>query len=78
METSCPLISNSHLSLLLAPVGFPGGSDHKVSAGNAGDAGLIPGEGNGNPLQCSCLKVKVAQSCPTLCDPMTYTLHAIL
>ena len=37
-------------------VGFPGGSDGKVSACNAGDLGLIPGsgrssgEGNGNPL----------------------------
>ena len=38
---------------------FPGGSDGK--AYNAGDTGLIPGsgrssgEGNGNPLQYSCL-----------------------
>ena len=23
-------------------------------------------------------KVKVAQSCPTLCDPMEYTVHGIL
>ena len=42
--------------------GFPGGSDGKVSACNAGDPGLIPGsgrspgEGNGNPLQHSCLE----------------------
>ena len=41
---------------------FPGGSDSKESACNAGDLGLIPvfgrspGEGNGNPLQYSCLK----------------------
>ena len=41
---------------------FPGGSDGKVSARNAGDLGSIsgsgrsPGEGNGNPLQYSCLK----------------------
>ena len=41
---------------------FPGGSDGKVSAYNAGDPGSIPGsgrspgEGNGNPLQYSCLK----------------------
>ena len=41
---------------------FPGGSDSKVSAYNAGDPGLIPGlerssgEGNGNPLQYSCLE----------------------
>ena len=42
--------------------GFPGGSEVKVSASNAGDLGLIPGsgrypgEGNGNPLQYSCLE----------------------
>ena len=24
------------------------------------------------------VKVKVAQSCPTLCDPMNYTVHEIL
>ena len=24
------------------------------------------------------VKVKVAQSCPTLCDPMDYTVHEIL
>ena len=78
METSRPLISNSRLSPPPTPVGFPGGSNHKVSAGNAGDAVLIPGEGNGNPLQCSSLKVKAAQSCLTLCDPMNYTVHAIL
>ena len=41
---------------------FPGVSDSKESAYNAGDLGLIPGfgrspgEGNGNPLQYSCLK----------------------
>ena len=42
--------------------GFPGGSEVKASAGNAGDPGSIPGsgrspgEGNGNPLQYSCLE----------------------
>ena len=41
--------------------GFPGGLDGKESVCNAGDPGLIPGlgrslgEGNGYPLQCSCL-----------------------
>ena len=40
--------------------GFPGSSDGKASAYNAGDLGSIPGsgrslgEGNGNPLQYSC------------------------
>ena len=43
-------------------MGFPGGSEVKVSACNAGDLGSIPGsgrssgEGNGNPLQYSCLE----------------------
>ena len=42
-------------------LGFPGGSDSKESTCNAGDLGSIPGsrrsagEGNGNPLQYSCL-----------------------
>ena len=41
--------------------GFPGGSEVKESACNAGDLDSIPGsgrfprEGNGNPLQCSSL-----------------------
>ena len=43
-------------------LGFPGGSEGKESACNAGDPGLIPGlrrspgEGNGNLLQYSCLE----------------------
>ena len=42
--------------------GFPCGLSGKDSACNAGDQGLIlgsgrfPGEGNGNPLQYSCLE----------------------
>ena len=42
--------------------GFPGGSDGKESACSEGDLGSIPGsgrspgEGNGNPLQYSCLE----------------------
>ena len=42
--------------------GFPGGSDGKKSACNAGDLGSIPGlgrspgGGHGNPLQSSCLE----------------------
>ena len=41
---------------------IPGGADGKESACNAGDPGSIPGlgrspgEGNGNPLQYSCLE----------------------
>ena len=43
-------------------MGFPGGSEIKGSACNVGDLGSIPGsgrspgEGNGNPLQYSCLE----------------------
>ena len=43
-------------------MGFPDGSEIKESACNAGYAGSIPasgrspGEGNGNPLQHSCLE----------------------
>ena len=50
------------LSFIYIYMGFPGGSDGKESACNAGDLGLIPrlgrspGEGNGNPLQYSCLE----------------------
>ena len=42
--------------------GFPGGSDSKESACNAGDLSSIPGlerspgGGHGNPRQCSCLE----------------------
>ena len=44
------------------PSDFPGGSDHKESAWNAGDLGWIPGLGRspgeekGNPLWYSCLE----------------------
>ena len=43
-------------------MGFPGSSEVKASACNVGDLGSIPrlgrspGEGNGNPLQYSCLE----------------------
>ena len=57
------LYSLSHV-IYLPPsqVDFPGGSDGKASACNAGDLGSIPrsgrspGEGNDNPLQHSCLE----------------------
>ena len=45
---------------------FPGGSDGKVSVYNVGDLGSIsglgryPAEGNGNPLQYSCLENPMA------------------
>ena len=60
------LIAIEHLQfiehLLYIRRGFPDGSEVKASACNAGDPGSIPGlgrspgEGNGNPLQNSCLE----------------------
>ena len=52
----------SELITVLKSESFPGGSDGKESACNVGDTGSIrgseisPGEGNGNPLQYSCLE----------------------
>ena len=54
--TSIPLYACTSLFM-----GFPGGQSGKESVSQAGDMGLIPGskrspaEGNGNPLQYSCL-----------------------
>ena len=59
---------NSHKFPILThylPMDFPGGSDSKVSAYNARDRGSIPdsgrspAEGNGNPLQHSCLENRI-------------------
>ena len=58
-SAKCSKLGNRHG--LLYYTGFPGNSDGKVSACNAEDPGSIPrsgrspGEGNGNPLQYSCL-----------------------
>ena len=59
-----PLLFNTLSKFVIdfLPKYFPGGSDGKESACNMGDLGLIPGlgrspgEGNGNPLQYSCLE----------------------
>ena len=53
---------NPKIETLSKRLGFPVGSDGKESACNAGDLGSIPGlgrssgEGNGYPLQYSCLQ----------------------
>ena len=52
----------SDFTFTLSELGLPGGSDGKESACNEGDLGSVPGwerspgEGNGNPLQYSCLE----------------------
>ena len=51
-----------HFKYSSSHMGFPGGSDSKESACNAGDLdsipglGRSPGRGHGNPLQYSCLE----------------------
>ena len=67
-RSSCTLSSEGKPAELKPAGGFylcvfvPGRSDGKESACSAGDPGLIPGsgrspgEGNGNPLQYSCLE----------------------
>ena len=58
-RSSCSFMTQVSQAL---PMGFPGGSDHKEFACIAGDPGWIsvlgrlPGEGNGYPLQYSCLE----------------------
>ena len=57
------LLSGCCIVLLL--LGFPGDSDGKEYACQAGDLGSVPGlgrspgEGNGNPLQYSCLETSM-------------------
>ena len=52
----------THVSYFRFHIDFPGDSDGKASAYDAGDPGSIPGlgrspgEGNGNRLQYSCLE----------------------
>ena len=55
--------------------GFPGGSVVKALSANAGNMGLIPGsgrspgEGNGNPLQYSCLENPMDRGVLGGCSP---------
>ena len=60
-----PCVGNFNSSLVLnrnLTLGFPGGSDGKESAFSVGDpesipeSGRSPAEGNGNPLQYTCLE----------------------
>ena len=62
MDIFSNFIQINFLMGISIPKIFPFFSDGKASAYNAGDLGLIsgsgrsPGEGNGNPLQYSCLE----------------------
>ena len=66
-ERNCQVLLTEYivplkLLCLYWPLGFPNRSGGKESACNAGDSGLIPrlgrspGEGNGCPVQYSCLE----------------------
>ena len=61
LRSFCSPSSSPTCMRSVSPLPWSGGSDDKASACNAGDLGLIPGsgrspgEGNGNPLQYSCL-----------------------
>ena len=56
------------IKILIVVMNFPDGSDGKESACNAGNPDSIPGwgrslgEGNGYPLQCSCLELHFMDS----------------
>ena len=62
MQIQCQITQMYTFDGLFETVGFPSGSEVKASACNAGDLGSIPGsgrspgQGNGNPLQYSCLE----------------------
>ena len=62
IKLSTLLVTNSLNFCVSENICFPGGSEVKASASKAGDRGSIPGsgrfpgEGNGNPLQYSCLE----------------------
>ena len=67
---------------LIERLGFPGGSDGKVSAYNARDLGLIPGsgkppgKGNDSPLQYSCLQNTMDATAHSVAESdMTEQLH---
>ena len=73
-------------------IGLPGGSDGKEYGCNLGDPGSIPGsgrspgEGHGNPLQCSCLESPHGQKSLVSCwgrkesdmtEQLTHTQQAL-
>ena len=59
---SSPIPQQVNVHMVWKYLGFPGGSVVKNPPAHAGDSGSIPqsgtspGEGNGNPLQYSCLE----------------------
>ena len=67
------------VNILSELLGFPGGSDGKESSCKAGHLDLIPGlerspgEGNGSPLQYSCLEKSTDKRAMAGCTPWGHT-----
>ena len=63
------------MGVIIALMGFHGGSDGKESTCNVGDLGSIPelgrspGGGHGSPLQCSCQENPHGQRSLVGCSP---------
>ena len=79
---ACGIFPDQDLNLCPLHWGFPGASDGKESACNAGDLGSIPeferslGEGNGYPLQYSALENPM--DCPMDCTILIKTFFLII
>ena len=62
IKEETPEGKNRFYTSIYGSVGFSGGSEDKESVCSTGDLGSVPGsgrypgEGNGNPLNCSCLE----------------------
>ena len=69
------IIGVENLDICMGEKGFPGGSDNKESACNAGDwdsipgSGRSPGERNGSPRQYSCLENSMGRGAPVGYSP---------
>ena len=73
-------VSTRIYALMLFAMGFPAGSNGKEYVCNARDLGSIPGparspgEGNGNPLQYSCLENSMDRGA---CQATVHTVHGV-
>ena len=68
-DVSLTFVSSLFSSFPSLHLAFPGGSDGKESDSSAGDPGSAPGLGRSRERE-----PEVAQSCPTLCDPVDCSL----
>ena len=72
-------VGHAGISHLFAPPSSACRVNDRVQGGIQPYSGLTKKKGKGNQERIGVkVKVKVAQSCLTLCDPMDYTVHGIL